>query len=158
MRQQSGNEQLFKKEIQNILTADFQIKYDTESDFLKIIDKQGEEIDNATLGFIGGEINKYINIREEQTFGEKRKYPLDEFTKKRTGVLDYLLLIDESTDMFRHVFEAYHDENKILSMEKFSVSKRNNLKYDEFNAYLSVDEAEKLVLFLLKFIERNKKE
>ncbi|MBT2759948.1 hypothetical protein [Paenibacillus sp. ISL-20] len=157
MNQKSDKQQLFKREIQNLLTADYRIIYDTQSDTLKIVDKKGEEIDNNTLGFVGGEVNEYINIREEQTLGEKRKYPIDELTRKRQELLDYILVSDESNNTYKTIFEVYHDKNQIFSMEKFNVMKRKNLRCDEFNVYLSPEEAETILPSLQKFIEQNKK-
>jgi hypothetical protein len=152
----NNKESLFKEQINELTRHEWKIVYSPEADRTMIINENGVEMNNSTLGFVGSEINDYINRREEETFGEKRKAPLDELTIKRQGIEDYVLLVEGPSSM-KSILEVYHDKNDLFNLEKFAVSPRNNLRYDEYNAYLTLDEAEKVLCSLQAFVEKHKK-
>ncbi|MGC6588069.1 hypothetical protein ACPV3A_24365 [Paenibacillus sp. Dod16] len=93
-----GKATLFKEQINDLLSHDWKIHYNPETDTTTIINEVGKEISPSTLGFVGSELLDYINRREEDKFGKKRKTPLDEFSKKRFGIQDYVL-IEEAEDL-----------------------------------------------------------
>ncbi|KJD46704.1 hypothetical protein [Paenibacillus terrae] len=150
-----SKEVIFKEQINDVISHDWKIVYNPETDTTKIINEKGDEISPSSLGFIGSEISDYINRREEEKCGEKRKTPLDEFTIKRFGIQDYVL-IEESSPL-KSILEAYHNQYCMFILEKFSVSPQNNLKYSEFDVCLSVAEAEKILVSLQNFVEKNKR-
>ncbi|MCM3257081.1 hypothetical protein M3664_04700 [Paenibacillus lautus] len=129
-------------------------RYDPEADTTRIVNEHGVEINPSTLGFVGGEINDYINRKEEELLGEKRKKPLDEFTIRRNGIEDYVLI--EGGLKTKTFLEAYHDKNALFFLESFTVSSSNNLRYNEFDACLTVEEAEKILYSLQRFVNKNK--
>ncbi|OMD76837.1 hypothetical protein [Paenibacillus odorifer] len=147
---------LFKKQINELMTRDWRIVFNPETENTIIIDEHGTEISNSALGFVGSEINDYINRREEETLGEKRKKPLDEFTIKRQGIEDYVLI--EGITSMKSILEVYHDKNEMFIMEKFAVSPTNNLRYDEYNAYLTLEQAEKVLHSLQSFVDKKRRE
>lgn len=77
---------------------------------------------------------------------------MDEFTIKRQGIEDYVLIEDRTS-----ILEAYHDKNEMFNLEKFAVSPSNNLRYDEYNAYLTLAEAEKVLHALQSFVDKKRK-
>ncbi|GFZ93581.1 hypothetical protein GCM10008018_45030 [Paenibacillus marchantiophytorum] len=105
-----------------------------------------------------GQLEEYEKLKLEQKYGERRKTPIDEFTMKRIDVLDYVLIEDEHTESFRKIFETFHDQNALFNLESFYVSKKNGLIHEDFNAYLTVKEAEKLLKPLQNFVDKHKKE
>lgn len=62
---------LYKKQINELLKHEWKIVYDQNNERVIIINEYDTEISNSLLGFVGSEINDYINRREEETFGEK---------------------------------------------------------------------------------------
>ncbi|UKS27365.1 hypothetical protein LOZ80_39050 [Paenibacillus sp. HWE-109] len=149
---------LFEKQIEALENSNWKIEFNSDTLVAKIVDERGIEIDIATLGFLLGQLEEYGKLKIEQKYGERRKTPIDEFTKKRIGVLDYVLIEDEHTESFRKIFEAFHDQNELFNLESFYVSKKNGLIHEEFNAYLPVDEAEKLLEPLQNFVDKYKKD
>ncbi|MNB85007.1 hypothetical protein D3C75_318910 [compost metagenome] len=147
-----SKETIFKEQINELLVHAWKIVYNPETDKTIVVNEHGSEISDSVLGFVNSEINDYVNRREEERFGEKRKKPLDEFTIKRRGIQDYVLI--EGQTGLRSILEVYHDENELFNIEKFAVSPSNNLRYDEYNAYLTVDEAEKILQSLQGFVEK----
>ncbi|GGA05201.1 hypothetical protein GCM10008018_59080 [Paenibacillus marchantiophytorum] len=152
----SDNEFLFKDQIKVLTSSNWNIFFEPSTWSTKITNSHGEEIDGATLAFIAEEIQNYSEKKHEEHFGERRKAPLDELTRKRRGVEDYLLIRHESRDTFESVFEVYHDENSIYCMESFAVSKRNNLLHNEMSLYLNIHDAEKVLESLQKFVDKHK--
>jgi hypothetical protein len=103
-------------------------------------------------------LEDYFKRRKEKALGEERKIALDDFTKKRLGLEDYTLVRNVTTTVSREVLEVYHDPNRLLNIENFQVSLRNNLKYSDASLYLNVSEVEKILLTLHEFVKKNKKE
>lgn len=149
------HDNFFKEQINDLISHDWKIVYDDLAKTTKIINEEGEEISPLTLGFAHNEIIDYINRREERQFGEKRKTPLDELSKKRFGIQDYLLI--EENDPYKKILEAYHDKNGMFILERFFVSSQNNLKHTEYTVCLTVDEAELILESLQGFVEKNKR-
>lgn len=147
---------LFREQIDTLNKTKWFISFDSTTSDVKIVNDKNEEMDDSTLGFLLGQIEDYGKIKHEQKYGERRKAPLDEFTKKRLEIEDYQLITDEQNRVHRKIFEVYHDQNSIFHMESFSVSKKNGLTYDEFSAYLTVDVAEKVIESLSSFIKKNR--
>lgn len=149
---------LFEQQIKTLVNSKWSINFNADTLGAKIVDEHGNEIDIATYGFLLGQLEENGKVKIEQKYGERRKTPIDEFTIKRLGVLDYVLIEDDQTESFRKIFEVFHDQNALFSLISFYVSKNNGLIHEEFNAYLTVNEVEKLLIPMQNFIELHKKD
>ncbi|WP_064199056.1 hypothetical protein [Brevibacillus brevis] len=153
-----NKQQLFKAVIEQLQSSEWRVVFDPSSWEAKIVNLEGNELDLKTLGFILEELKDYFKRREENELREHRKTPLDEFTKKRLGVRDYVLLKDELRGNLRNIFEAYHDNNGIFTMDNYTVFLENNLKYYDsgFTAHLTPFDAEKIINSLQNFVDLHK--
>jgi hypothetical protein len=151
--------ELFKDVISKFSDFNWKIVFDSTQWQAKIVNDRGEEIDLESLNFILAELENYAQHMNEEHYGEERKEPFDEFTKKRLNLKDYTLLWDEVVDNTRNVFEAYHDDNGIFTLDNYSVSLESNLRnYDSgFIAHLTEFEVEKLLGPLQNFISTHNK-
>lgn len=152
--------QAFKQQIEQLQSSEWRIVFDAESWEAKVINEEGTELDLKTLGFIFSELEVYLNRRVEKEIREQRKIPLDEFTQKRLGIMDYVLLKDEVRGNVREIFEAYHDKNGIYTLDNYTVSLENNLKYYDsgFAAYLNSYDVEKIFSSLQNFVKLHSKD
>ncbi|WP_199614451.1 hypothetical protein [Paenibacillus alkalitolerans] len=83
--------------------------------------------------------------------------PLDEFTKKRLKIEDYVLVEDETRGKYHRIFEVYHDDNEIYTLEKYTVDLNTGERVDENQIYLNVWDAEKIIQSLQSYIEKRSK-
>ncbi|NEZ45454.1 hypothetical protein [Paenibacillus alvei] len=146
-------ENFFHEQIEKLTLSNWNILYNNDTG-IRIVDDSGEEIDSSTLGFFVGEIDTYTKRRREKEYGEDRKYPLDEFSIRRLGIEDYVLITNDKTDSYKSVFESYHTLDGIFCIEKFHVHEKNNMKHEEFSVYITPGEAKKLLKSLVGFIEK----
>ncbi|MFC3882029.1 hypothetical protein ACFOU2_00200 [Bacillus songklensis] len=151
--------ELFKDVIAKFNNCNWKIVFDATQWQAKIVNDKGEEIDLKSLNFILAKLGDYAQRMNEEHYGEKRKEPLDEFTKRRLGLKDYTLLWDEVLVNTRYVFEAYHDSNGIFTIDNYSISLENNLKYYDsgFKAHLTEFDVEKLLEPLQNFVSLHSK-
>jgi hypothetical protein len=147
-------QRLFTTQYRELLDCEWKIIFDPVNFEAKIVNENGKEIDGVPLSLMLGEIDDYGKRKHEEKSDKIRKQPLDEFTKKRLEIEDYVLIKDETDRIGRRVFEVYHDQNDILTLDCFSVSKSNNLVYQEFTAHLLVDEVEKILPTLNEFVRK----
>lgn len=148
-------EELFQETINKLQSSQWKIVFDPIAWEAKIVNEEGKEMDINTLAFTLSELRDYFTMREEKEVREQRKQPLDEFTQKRLGVMDYVLIKDETRRNVREIFEAYHDTNGIFTLSNFIVSLESNLKDPSsgFEAYIIAKDAEKILIPLQNFVK-----
>lgn len=148
-------EELFQETINKLQSSQWKIVFDPIAWEAKIVNEEGKEMDINTLAFTLSELRDYFTMREEKEVREQRKQPLDEFTQKRLGVMDYVLIKDETRRNVREIFEAYHDTNGIFTLSNFIVSLESNLKDPSsgFEAYIIAQDAEKILIPLQNFVK-----
>jgi hypothetical protein len=121
-----------------------------------IINDKGQEISPKAFMFLMMLLQEKENKVAEELYGEGRKMPLDEFTRKRFGIMDYALVEDRMTENFRNVIEAYHDTNGIFSLQNFVVDIKKNVidKDTGYSVHLTYEDAKTILEPLQKFILR----
>ncbi|OAB41308.1 hypothetical protein [Paenibacillus glacialis] len=86
-----------------------------------------------------------------------RNQPLDEVAIKRRGVEGHVLISDNDHKIYRTFFEAYHDENEILNLEKIAVNKETGEANYESELYLTLSDAKLLIKTVQDFIDKCEK-
>ncbi|MFK7696118.1 hypothetical protein ACI5FR_25180 [Paenibacillus sp. HJGM_3] len=140
------------------MSEDWNISLDPITLEVKIVNKRGSEMDHKTLTYLFDKLDDFMYRTKEKEFGPDRREPIDEFTKKRLNLKDYALAQDEIAPYGRVITEIYHDDNEILTINRFTVlSKRKRVSQD-FTAHLLRDEAEKILPTIQSFVDSTKRE
>ncbi|RFB34328.1 hypothetical protein DZB86_24405 [Bacillus sp. RC] len=91
--------------------------------------------------------------RNEKVYKAPKKTPIDEFSRKRLSITNYVLLEKEEQGNSRIVKEAYESQG-IFTLGDFTVDKKENLIYPESQSDIHLNwwEAEKILEYFLLLI------
>ncbi len=94
----------------------------------------------------------------EKVYKAPRKTPIDEFSRKRLSITNYVLLEEEERGNGRTVKEAYESQG-IFTLSDFTVDKKENLIYPESQSDIHLNwwEAAKILEPLNEFVEFSRK-
>ncbi|PEE41564.1 hypothetical protein COM71_30875 [Priestia megaterium] len=150
--------ELYQDRINKLSERNWKIEFDTEKLCVKVVNEQGEEIDFQTLELLFTFLQEDITRKNEKVYKAPRKTPIDEFSRKRLDITNYVLLEEEERGNYRTVKEAY-ESNGIFTLSDFTVDTKENLIHPESQSaiYLNWWEAEKILEPLKEFVEFNKK-
>ncbi|WP_374989658.1 hypothetical protein Q5794_31340 (plasmid) [Priestia megaterium] len=150
--------ELYQDRINKLSENNWKIEFDTEKLCVKVVNQKGEEIDFQTLELLFTLLQEDVTRKNEKVYKATRKAPYDEFSRKRLGITNYVLLEEEERGNSRTVKEAYESDG-IFTLSDFTVDMKENLIHPESHngIYLNWREAEKILEPLKEFVKFNKK-
>lgn len=123
-------EDFYQEEKTRLVESTWKIKYDEETNTAKLVNENGLEMDPTTFAVCLDALNNTRYDMNEKRYGEPTKARLDEFTRKRFGIENYQLLLDqEIAEDTREVFEVYSDDNQIFTLDNYTIYNHRK-KYD----------------------------
>ncbi|MCR8641468.1 hypothetical protein NV379_02250 [Paenibacillus sp. N1-5-1-14] len=152
--------EFYSNEIAFLSNHTIKINFNENSLGVTLTDEDGKQIDFKAFSFLLEQINTLYNKKKEEYYGEDNKGPIDEFTRKRLNLQDYLLYKYEEFGNHKAISEVFHDDNRILTIQEYAVSKETNLRAQDygFAAHFNIYDLEKILPSILSFYEKNKLE
>ncbi|AQQ53259.1 hypothetical protein [Planococcus lenghuensis] len=146
-----------EKQVRDLQEHQWVIRYDGNSETIKLINEQGEEMDLKTMTFLLDELQNEIYDQNTSKYGRPRTEPLDELARKRRGIQDYRLITDRVGIDSREIFEVYSDPNGIFTLNSYRMYKGRKRYDDGFLAYLTELEVQEVLGPLKEFADRHRK-
>lgn len=149
---------IFERQIEKLKQHNWNLYYDEETHTAKMINETGEEMDLQAFQYCIEALKNRAYDLHETKFGQEKKHPYDEVSRRRHDVMDYKLITEETRGNIKNIFEVYSDIAGLFVLDNFSVYSNRKTYENGYLVYLNSFEAKEVLESLSLFVEKHKDE